>query len=86
MSIRNPCGREFKIETVKSVTRRALPRKHVVRDLGLQIAALYHRMVEFEADRARVSLTSTSAGRRTDASAPRERAAAAGIRYPKNIY
>ncbi len=61
MPTRKPYAQAFKIETVKPVTTCGLPCLHVVRDLGLHIAALYHRMAEFEADRARVSRTRSSA-------------------------
>ncbi|MDP9312152.1 MAG: transposase [Chloroflexota bacterium] len=50
MPTRKPYAREFKIEAVKLVTERGLPRKQVARDLGLDTSTLRRWIQEFEAD------------------------------------
>ena len=51
MSTRKPYAREFKIEAVRLVTERGLPRKQVARDLGLDVGTLRRWVSEFTADR-----------------------------------
>ncbi len=51
MSTRKAYAREFKIEAVKLVTERGLPRKQVARDLGVDIGTLRRWINEFTADR-----------------------------------
>ncbi len=53
MSTRHRYAREFKIEAVKLVTERGLPRKQVARDLGLDIGTLRRWIAEFETDSTR---------------------------------
>jgi transposase len=50
MSTRKPYAREFKIEAVKVVTERGLPRKQVARDLGVDLTTLRRWIVELEAE------------------------------------
>jgi len=50
MPTRKPYAREFKIETVKLVTERGLPRTQVARDLGLDPSTLRRWIAAFEAD------------------------------------
>ncbi len=50
MPSRKPYARDFKIEAVKLVTERGQPRKHVARDLGVDLTTLRHWISEFEAD------------------------------------
>ncbi len=50
MPTRKPYAREFKIEAVKLVTERGLPRTQVARDLGLDSSTLRRWIAEFEAD------------------------------------
>ncbi len=47
---RKPYARDFKNEAVKLVTERGLPRKHVARDLGVDLTTLRRWITEFEAD------------------------------------
>ncbi len=53
MPTRKPYARDFKIEAVKLVTERGLPRTQVARDLGLDVSTLRRWIAEFEADGAR---------------------------------
>ncbi len=53
MSARTRSAREFKLEAVKLVTERGLPRTQVARDLGLDVGTLRRWIAEFEADSAR---------------------------------
>jgi transposase len=50
MSTRKPYAREFKIEAVKVVTERGLPRKQVARDLGVDLTTLRRWIAELEAE------------------------------------
>ncbi len=50
MPTRTPYAREFKIEAVKLVKKRGVPRKQVARDLGLDISTLRRWIAEFAAD------------------------------------
>ncbi len=50
MPTRKLYARDFKIEAVKLVTERGLPRKQVARDLGIDLTTLRRWIVEFEAD------------------------------------
>ncbi len=50
MPSRKPYVREFKIEAVKLVTERELPRKQVAHDLGVDVTTLRRWIAEFEAE------------------------------------
>lgn len=50
MPTRKPYARDFKVEAVKLVTERGLPRKQVARDLGVDLTTLRRWIAEFEAD------------------------------------
>ncbi len=53
MPTRTPYAREFKIEAVKLVTERGLPRAQVARDLGVDLSTLRRWIAEFAADSER---------------------------------
>ena len=53
MPIRKPYAREFKIEAVRLVTDRGLPRKQVAHDLGIDLTTLRRWIAAFEADGVR---------------------------------
>jgi transposase len=53
MPSRKPYARDFKIEAVKLVTERGLPRKQVARDLGVDLTTLRRWIAELEAEGAR---------------------------------
>jgi len=53
MSVRKRYDREFKVEAVKLVTERGLPRKQVARDLDLDIGTLRRWIAEFEGEGTR---------------------------------
>ncbi|MDP9315517.1 MAG: transposase [Chloroflexota bacterium] len=50
MPSRKPYARAFKIEAVKLVTERGLPRKQVARDLGVDLTTLRRWITEFETE------------------------------------
>lgn len=50
MPTRKPYAREFKLEAVKLVTERGLPRKQVAGDLGVDLTTLRRWIAEFDAD------------------------------------
>jgi transposase len=50
MATRTPYAREFKVETVKLVTERGLPRAQVAREMGIDAQTLRRWMKEFATD------------------------------------